>query len=110
MPEQAQTIGGMRANERFDTSGVNTSQNSNRTAQENNGTQMHNEFEGNTPDIGGILSLPAESHIKARVSYTKFRDLLPTYIVKNFREMVKVVNSIKTSKIQLTHLRRNTNQ
>jgi len=65
MSEQAQTVGGVRANEKqVDTSKVNTGRNSNRMAHRSNGTKMQNGFEGNTLAIGGILSLPAESHIK----------------------------------------------
>jgi len=73
MPEQAQTVGSARANERqADTTGANTGRNSNRLDCRSNGTWMQNEFEINTPDIGGIMLLPAETHIKAKVKYTKF--------------------------------------
>ena len=53
-------------------------------------------FDGATKEIGGILCLPAETHIKAPVGYNKFRDLLRTYIAKNFRDAVEITNSVQT--------------
>ena len=31
------------------------------------------DFEGSTPEIRGVLTLPAETYISKRVGYTKFR-------------------------------------
>ena len=35
-----------------------------------------NFFKGTTPDIGGIVGTSVETHIEAKVSFTKFKDLL----------------------------------
>ena len=53
-------------------------------------------FDGATKEIGGVLCLPAETHIKARVGYNKFRDLLRTYIAKHFRDAVEIANAVQT--------------
>ena len=49
-------------------------------------------FDEATKEMGGILCLPAETHIKARVGYNKFRDLLRTYIAKHFRDAAEIAN------------------
>ena len=37
-------------------------------------TRTDSDFAGLTPEIGGVLTLPAEIYIDKRVGYTKFQD------------------------------------
>ena len=55
----------------------------NRDKQNNNNRNYNNSyantdsnFEGATTEIDGVLVLPAETHTKARVGFTKFKDLI----------------------------------
>ena len=41
-------------------------------------------FKGMTPELGGVLVLPAETYVQARVTFTKFQELLSTYLMKAF--------------------------
>ena len=68
-------------------------------------TRTDRDFEGLTPEIGGVLTLPAETYIAKRVEYTKFRELLTNYLVKNFKESMEVANAIKTLRDPLDFLK-----
>ena len=59
-------------------------------------TRTDRDFDGSTPEIGGVLTLPAETYISIIVGCTKFRELLTNYLVKNFKESMEVENTIKT--------------
>ena len=51
---------------------------------------------GSTQEIGGVLTLTAETYITKRVGYKKFRYFLTNYLVKNFKESMEVENEVKT--------------
>ena len=51
-------------------------------------------FKGTTPDIGGIVWTSVETHIEAKVSFTKFKDLLTNYIVKTMPDSTEIINSL----------------
>ena len=59
-------------------------------------TRTDRDFEGSKLEIGGVLTLPAETYIAIRVGYTKFRKLLTNYLVNNFKDSMEVSNAIKT--------------
>jgi len=53
------------------------------------------DFVGTSPKIGGIICLPAETHIVAKVSYTRFKELMAVYVVKNYRDTVEIAVAIR---------------
>ena len=48
-------------------------------------------FMGAMPEIGGVVCLPLETHIQARVEYV----ILSNYAVKNFKDAVEIANAIQ---------------
>lgn len=58
------------------------------------GTENDKDFAGATPEIGGILCVPAETHLNKRVGFVRFKDLLATYIVKSMKDGVLIVTAL----------------
>ena len=52
------------------------------------------DFEGTTPQLGGVLCTKSENHIKDRVGYEKFKDLLSNYIVNTMKDPVEIVQAL----------------
>ena len=54
-------------------------------------------FKGMTPELGGVLALPAETYVQARVTFTKFQELLSTYLMKTFGNIMtpEVIKAIR---------------
>ena len=82
------------------TSGNNNSNNggNRRSRVGNSGRAVDSGFVGTTPEIRGVLCLPVETNVKARVGYNKFRDLLKTYIAKHFKDAAKIASAVETLK------------
>ena len=67
-------------------------------------------FEGQTPEIGGILALRGESNIKKRVYYDKFKELLVNYVTKELKEPGDVICAINDLEDPLKEYEKSINQ
>ena len=69
---------------------------SNKATHEALSKQVDKNFEGATPEVGGVVALRSENHVLLRVTFELFQQLIISYIVRTFKHAKDVKEGLRT--------------
>ena len=70
--------------------------NTNKPTHEALSKQVDKNFEGATPEVGGVVALRLEHHVLQRVTFELFQQLVISYIVKEYKHAKDIKEGLKS--------------